>query len=81
MAESHTLQQVAAEAFLRGCRHKELATIVLNEGPANIQSACQRLNTLVANMQAVCGGPRGSPSKKGLSPWKKKIGSLGLRNQ
>ena len=59
MADSHTLQHVAAEAFLRGCRHKEAATIVLNEGPSNIQSACQRLKTLVANKRAVCGGSKG----------------------
>ena len=79
MAGSHTLQHVAAEAFLRGCRHKEAATIVLNEGPANIQLACQRLKTLVANKRTVCGGSKGSPSKKRLSPLKK-LGFPGLRN-
>ena len=46
MAKSDTLQHVATEAFLRGCRHKEAATIVLNEGPSSIQSAYQRVKTL-----------------------------------
>ena len=46
MAKSDTLQHVATDAFLRGCRHKEAATIVLNEGPSSIQSAYQRVKTL-----------------------------------
>ena len=55
MANSDTLQHMATEAFLRRCRHIEAATIVLNEGLASIQSACQRVKTLIANKRAVYG--------------------------
>ena len=48
MANSDTLQHVAAEAFL-----SVVATIVLNKGPTSIQSACQRIKTLIANKRAV----------------------------
>ena len=55
MADKSMLQNVATEAFLRGCRHKEAAITVFNEGPTNIQIACQRINTLIANKKAVYG--------------------------
>lgn len=55
LADNTTLQNIATEAFLRGCRHKEAAAAVLNEGPANMQIACQRIKTLVANKKAIYG--------------------------
>ena len=57
-ADNETLQNVAVEAFLRGCRNKDAAMIVLNEGPTNIQTACQRVKLLVANKRAVYGPSR-----------------------
>ena len=70
MADKLMLQNVATEAFLRGCRHKEAAITVFNEGPTNIQRACQRIKTQIANKRAVYG------SRKGSLPWKKKGGYL-----
>ena len=55
IADKSMLQNVATEAFLRGCRHKEAAITVLNEGPTNIQIAGQRIKTLIASTRAVYG--------------------------
>ena len=49
------LQQMAVEAFLRGCRNKESASLVLISTPKTIQEACQRLKTIVANKKALDG--------------------------
>ena len=45
--ETTVLQQMAIEAFLRGCRNKESASLVST--PKTIQEACQRLKTILAN--------------------------------
>ena len=58
MSDKVLLQNVATEAFLRGCRFKEAAMTILNEGPTTIQAACQRIKTLVANKKAVYGSSR-----------------------
>ena len=53
--ETTVLQQMAVEAFLRGCRNKESASLVLISTPKTIQEACQRLKTIVANKKALEG--------------------------
>ena len=53
--ETTVLQQMAVEAFLRGCRNKESASLVLISTPKTIQEACQRLKTIVANKMALEG--------------------------
>ena len=53
---SSLIQQVATEAFLRGCKHKDAATTVMNESPATIHEACKRVKTKLANKKATGGG-------------------------
>ena len=50
------IQQVSTEAFLRGCKHKEAATMVMNESPSTIHEACKRIKTILANKKAISGG-------------------------
>ena len=50
-----TLQHVATKAFLRGTKHRDEAIVVINESPSNIQQACKRLKTVIANKQAIIG--------------------------
>ena len=50
-----TVQQLATESFLRGCRHKEAAAKVLNDEPRNIQDACRRVKSFLANQKAIHG--------------------------
>ena len=50
------IQQVSTEAFLRGCKHKEAATMVMNESPSTIHEACKRIKTILANKKAIGGG-------------------------
>ena len=65
-AEVGTLQQLATESFLRGCKHKDAAMTVMNESVASIQQACKRVKTIIANIsptrRRLMGGK--SPSKK-----------------
>ena len=55
-AEVGTLQQLATESFLRGCKHKDAAMTVMNESVASIQQACKRVKTIIANKKAINGG-------------------------
>ena len=55
-ANAKLLQQIATESFLRGCRHKDAATTVMNESPSTIHEACKRAKTILANKKAVGGG-------------------------
>ena len=48
-----TLQQLATEAFLRGCKFKDAAKLVMNEALKSIQEACRRVKTVNANKKAV----------------------------
>ena len=54
-ASAVLLQQMATEAFLRGCRHKDAATLVMNEAPQTIHVACKRIKTMLANKKAIGG--------------------------
>ena len=54
-ASAVLLQQMATEAFLRGCRHKDAATLVMNEAPQTIHVACKRIKTMLANKKAIWG--------------------------
>ena len=53
--KSALIQQVATESFLRGCKHKDAATTVMNESPATIHDACKRIKTILANKKAIGG--------------------------
>ena len=53
--ETSVLQQMATEAFLRGCKNKESSSLVLIYTPKTIQEASQRLKTIVANKKALEG--------------------------
>ena len=55
-AEVGTLQQLATESFLRGCKHKDAAMTVMKESVATIQDACRRVKTIIANKKAIGGG-------------------------
>ena len=54
-ADNNTVQQLATEAFLRGCKHKEASAYVFNESPRTIQEACQKVKTVLANRKAIFG--------------------------
>ena len=52
---SNMVQQLATEAFLRGCKHKEAAALVLSEAPETIQKASKKVKTVLANPKAIFG--------------------------
>ena len=54
-SDNSTMQLLATEAFLRGCKHKEAAALVSNEAPQTIQEACQKIKTVLANRKAIFG--------------------------
>ena len=54
-ADNATMQKVALEAFLRGCRYKEAAALALNQCPSSIQEACRSVKTIMANKKAIFG--------------------------
>ena len=73
-AQIATLQQLATEAFLQGCKYKDAATLVMNESPKSIQEICRRVKTIIANKKAVRGTKvlTRSRRKPGWLPLKKK---------
>ena len=52
-ADNATMQKVALEAFLRGCRYKEAAALALNQCLNSIQEACRLVKTILANKKAI----------------------------
>ena len=54
-SDNNTAQQLATEAFLRGCKYKEAAALVFSEAPQTIQEACKKVKTLLANRKAIFG--------------------------
>ena len=54
-ADNGTMQKVALEAFLRGCRNKETAALTLNQCPNSIQEACRSVKTIMANKKTIFG--------------------------
>ena len=55
VANNTTVQKLATEVFLRGCRHKEAASLTLNQNPMSIQEACRSVKTILANKKAIFG--------------------------
>ena len=55
VADNTTVQKLATEVFLRGCRHKEAASLTLNQNPMSIQEACRSVKTILANKKAIFG--------------------------
>ena len=45
VADNTTVQKLATEALLRGCRHKEAASLTLNQNPMSIQEACRSVKS------------------------------------
>ena len=77
-AQIATLQQLATEAFLQGCKYKDAATLVMNESPKSIQEICRRVKTIIVNKKAV-GATKvltRSRRKPGWLPLKKKLMTL-----
>lgn len=54
-ADNNTMQKLATEAFLRGCKYKEAAALALNQCPSSIQEACRAVKTIMANKKAIFG--------------------------
>ena len=52
-AHNATLQQQGTEAFLRGCKFKDAATLVMNEAQKSIQEACRRVKTFTASKKTM----------------------------
>ena len=72
--KSSLIQQVATESFLRGCKHKDAATTVMNESPATIHDACKQIKTILANKKAI--GALRCHSRKGSLLWQRRPGWL-----
>ena len=53
--DNAVMQQMAIEAFLRGCQNKEAASFVLVSTPSTIQDACRKMKMFIANKKAVDG--------------------------
>ena len=49
------VDQIATEAFLRGCRDKEAARSVLEKDPSSITQAVKMVKTYIANQRAIFG--------------------------
>ena len=49
------MQQMAIEAFLRGCQNKEAASFVMVSNPSTIQDACQKMKLVIASRKTVTG--------------------------
>jgi hypothetical protein len=49
------VDQIATEAFLRGCREKEAARSVLEKDPSSITQAVKMVKTYIANQRAIFG--------------------------
>ena len=49
------VDQIATEAFLRGCRNKEAARSVLEKDPSSITQAVKMVKTYIANQRAIFG--------------------------
>ena len=54
-SDNNTVQQLATEAFLRGCKYKEAAALVFSETPQTVQEACKKVKTVLANRNAIFG--------------------------
>ena len=54
--KSNIWQQLATDAFLRDCRHKDAVTTVMNESQKSVHEACKRIKTILANKKAITGG-------------------------
>ena len=63
------MQQMATEAFLRGCNNKEAACFVLVSKPTTIQEACQKMKMVISN-KMLWNETRFLPRKGSL--WRKK---------
>ena len=48
-ASDNTVQQLATEAFLRGCKHKRAAARVFIEAPQTIKEAYKKVKTVLAS--------------------------------
>ena len=53
--DNAVMQQIAIEAFLRGCQNKEAASFILVSTPSTIQDACRKMKMFIANKKAVDG--------------------------
>lgn len=54
-SDHNTVQLLATETFLRGCKHKEAAALISNEAPQTIQETCKKIKTVIANRKAIFG--------------------------
>jgi len=51
----HTVEQIATETFLRGCREKEAAKAAMEKGPNSIHKALKYVKESLANQRAIFG--------------------------
>ena len=63
-AERKTVQQMATEAFLRGCREKEAARAAMEKNPKDIYKALKFVKASVANQRAIFGSRYGSYTQR-----------------
>ena len=54
-ARQRTVNEIAVESFLRGCRDKHAAEITLDKEPVNVEEALRLMKTASANFKAVYG--------------------------
>lgn len=62
--EMDTLEDIATEAFLRGCKEKDAAIKAMEKNPTSLSKAVKYVKTSLANQKAIFGGTKQSYSKR-----------------
>ena len=70
------MQQMAIEAFLRGCHHKEAASFVMVANPSTIQEACQKIKLVMASRKAIAGNKVSFQEKLFTAQEEKRVSDL-----
>ena len=62
--EDDALEDIATEAFLRGCKEKEAAIKAMEKNPVTLSKAIKFVNTSLANQKAIFGSAKNFPGSK-----------------
>jgi hypothetical protein len=62
--EDDALEDIATEAFLRGCKEKEAAIQAMEKNPVTLSRAIKFVKTSLANQKAICGSAKTSLAQR-----------------
>jgi hypothetical protein len=65
--EDDALEDIATEAFLRGCKEKETAIQAMEKNPVALSKAIKFVKTSLANQKAICGSAKTSLAQRQLT--------------